>query len=137
VPCDQTVSLHFQRLGNSAGNQLGPVVALVQFPLNGSGTKTTTLLAWEKDCFPSDPGREIRLGTVKIDFGARRAPLPGDARGINPLTQVITLRDSGQAMSNYDNDDDDGDGIPDAMDPDEDGDEVEDTMEGLQSFMPL
>src|SRR5262249_42738376 len=68
VPCDQTVSLHFQRLGNSAGNQLGAVVALVQFPLNGSGTKTTTLLAWEKDCFPSDPGREIKLGTVKIDF---------------------------------------------------------------------
>src|SRR5262249_326283 len=89
LPCDQTVSLHFQKLANSSANQLAEVVGLVQFELDGSG-KLTTLLPWKKDC-TSDPGHEIKLGTVKIDFATQRVMLPGDAGGTNPLTELKTV----------------------------------------------
>src|SRR5262249_41664086 len=62
LPCDQTVSLHFQFVGNSSANQLGHVIALIQFPQDASG-KTTPLLPFKRDCV-SDPGREINLGTI-------------------------------------------------------------------------
>jgi hypothetical protein len=134
APCDQTVSLHVQRIGTSSGSTLGEPVALLQFPRNASETRLTSLVAWEKDCGAAE-GREIKLGTIQIDFGARRVTLPGDAGGQNPLTQVVTLRADGEQMSNFDNPDDDGDGIPDAIDTDEDGDGIPDAMQGITSFL--
>jgi hypothetical protein len=129
LPCDQTVSLHFQKLANSSANQLGEVVGLVQFPLGPSG-KPWTLLPWKQDC-ASDPGHEIKLGTVKIDFAAKRVTLPGDAGGTNPLTELKTVPCMPD-VDDFTSTDDDCDGIPDDMDPDEDGDGIDDSMEGLQ-----
>ncbi|HJZ84463.1 MAG TPA: hypothetical protein VKN99_04790 [Polyangia bacterium] len=128
LPCERGVSLHFQAIANSSANELGPVLGLIEFQFNADAPTLTTLFPRQTDCVGPAGGREIRLGTVRIDFTTHRVIVGGDAGGTNPLTLIDT---DGDGIANFDDPDDDGDGIPDVMDPDEDGDGVPDAMEGL------
>jgi hypothetical protein len=131
APCDKTVSLHFQRIASSSANVLGTIASVLQFQENADSPTLTTLLPWEMGCTGKD-GRSILLGTIHIDFKTRRTTIGGEAGGTNPLIEVDT---NGNGKMNFDDPDDDSDGIPDAMDPDEDGDGIPDMMEGILSFM--
>ncbi len=139
LPCDRTVNLIVQRLGDSGGQSPGDPLAVLAFPTGaGAADETTTLLAREPGCRAT-----AELATVILDLGdvtvsalasADGTPRPvvvgGPGGGQNPLATVDT---DGDFSANLADADDDDDGTPDASDDDRDGDGLAD---GAQAFSP-
>jgi hypothetical protein len=138
LPCDLTVNLLVQTLGDSGGQSPGDALAVLAYPTGVGADETTTLLARELACRDT-----AELATVVLDLGYLAvsalptpdgAPRPlivgGPGGGQNPLATIDT---DGDFTANLADPDDDEDGIADADDPDRDGDEQAD---GAQAFAP-
>ena len=138
VPCDRTVNLLVQTLGDSGGQSPGDALAVLAFPTGVTADETTTLLAREPGCRAT-----AELATVVLDLGELAVsvtPLPGGAPrtlvvggpdgGQNPLATVDT---DGDFTANAADPDDDEDAVTDADDQDRDGDGQADAA---QTFAP-
>lgn len=137
APCDVTVNILVQRLGQSGGQAPGDSLGLLTFPTGVTADETTSLLAREASCrdTPKLATNFIDLGEVTVSSSAHEAGPPavlvgGPSGGENPLATVDT---DGDASANAADADDDNDGTPDSADDDRDGDGVTDAA---QSFSP-